>query len=509
VKFRLPSEPLTTEQKSQQITNTAIYVLPLVIGNLIPIVTLPIFTRLLTPKDFGAWALAAAYGSVIGGLAGAGLPISYERNFFEQRDPDRRWRLLYSVMVFTSITFALCALITWVWRTPISVWLLTEPGYESLVMWSLAASAIAGVKAYYMTFLRNTERAGAFATYMIGERILTAVVSIGLVAVAGSGVIGLAAGQFVAGLVVLAAIVFQMLRAAKPKVDGALLLEALKIGYPLMPRVLLNAITANVDKYLIGRLTSLGGVGIYTIGQRVATIAFTYMTALQNVYGPRVYTLMFSGSSDAGRAIGRYLTPFAYASVTLSFLIAAFSEEILLVLAPVEYRAAVPIIAILTTYYAVLFFGKMPQFAYARKTHLLTAMGIVSAVISIGAGAVGIWVSGTIGAAWGTLVAGALVTTISAVLGQRCFRIEWEYTKLVAIFGCLFAAAWLTIGLRALDVPYAWLLAAKLVSTAVFVWLGASLGILTAENLRLVANLVRARTVSRAPCRRHASERVH
>jgi O-antigen/teichoic acid export membrane protein len=489
----LPSEPLSAADKTRQMTNAAIYVLPLVIGNLVPIVTLPIFMRLLTPRDFGAWALAGAYGSAVGGLAGAGLPIAYERNFFEQKDPENRWRLLYSVVAFTLVSFALCAGVTWLVREPVSRWLTGESGYESLVMWSVAAAAVAGVKSYYMTFLRNTERAAAFAVYMIGERLLTAVISVALVAAAGAGVIGLAAGQFVAGLVIFVAIAFQMLRASRPMLDRALLVDALRIGYPLMPRVLLNVVASNVDKYLIGRITSLGGVGIYSIGQRVATIAFTYMTALQNVYGPRVYTLMFSGDADASHAIGRYLTPFAYASTLLSFLIAAFAEEILTVLAPAEYRAALPIIAILATYYAVLFFGKMPQFARARKTHLITVMGAVSAVASVTAGALGIWMFGTVGAAWGTLLAGTIVTTITAVLGQRCFRIEWEYGKLAGIFGCLFAAAWLTIGLRALDVPYVWLLIAKLASTAVFIWLGVGLGILTAENLRIARSAVLGR----------------
>lgn len=480
--------------KSRQVQNTAIYLVPLVIGNLVPIATLPVFTRLLSAEDFGAWALAGSYASVVSGLAAAGLPVAYERNFFEQRDPQRRCELLYSVMAFTAVTFTVCLAFTFVFRGAISQWLTGEAGYGAVVVWAVGASAVAGVKAYYMSFLRNTEQASPFAAYMIAERLLSAVIAVVLVAGIGSGVIGLVAGQLGASLLVLVVMAARFLPANPPVFDWRLLIDALKVGYPLMPRVLFGVVGNNVDKYLIGQVASLGGVGIYSIGQRVANIAFTYMTALQNVFGPRVYARMFSGEATAGTEIGRYLTPFAYASTVLSFAIALFSEELLTLLAPASYRDAIPITAILALYFAILFFGKMPQIAYARKTHLLSIISAASVVVNVACGAAGIWLLGTIGAAWGALVAGVIMTSITFAVGQRCFRIHWETPRMAAIFGLLFASALTTIALRSAGAPYAALLGLKLTAVAAFLWLGIRLQIVTAENLRLVRDLILRRS---------------
>src|SRR3989338_4976728 len=60
--------------KQQQIKNGFIYFLPVVIGNLIPIITLPIFSRILSKEDFGALALSQAYAFFITGIANFGLP---------------------------------------------------------------------------------------------------------------------------------------------------------------------------------------------------------------------------------------------------------------------------------------------------------------------------------------------------------------------------------------------------------------------------------------------------
>ena len=67
--------------KEQQIRNSFIYLLPTGIGNLIPILTLPIFTRILTKEDYGVLALAQVYAIFVSGLANFGLTIGYERNF--------------------------------------------------------------------------------------------------------------------------------------------------------------------------------------------------------------------------------------------------------------------------------------------------------------------------------------------------------------------------------------------------------------------------------------------
>ena len=134
--------------KPQQITNASLYLLPIVIGNLVPIVTLPIFTRLLSTEDFGALALSNVYAVFVGGIATAGLPVAYDRNYFECRADDQPARLLYSVVGFASLSLVVFGALTWLWRVPIAERLTGTSGYEQVVVWSFWTSAIVAVKAY-------------------------------------------------------------------------------------------------------------------------------------------------------------------------------------------------------------------------------------------------------------------------------------------------------------------------------------------------------------------------
>ena len=107
----IASESAGAVSKEQQARNSFIYLLPMVVSALVPIVTLPIFTRILTREDYGAWALAVAYGSFLAGLSNFGLVVSYERNFFQYPTPKERSALLYSSIAF-ALLFLNCLILS-------------------------------------------------------------------------------------------------------------------------------------------------------------------------------------------------------------------------------------------------------------------------------------------------------------------------------------------------------------------------------------------------------------
>ncbi|MCX5709087.1 MAG: oligosaccharide flippase family protein [Candidatus Omnitrophica bacterium] len=94
--------------KQKQIRNSAIYIIAVVANNLISLIALPIFTRILSKEDYGIFALAEVYGLFVSGLANFGMIISYNRNFFKYyNDRNDTAKLLYSTLLFTSTIFLL------------------------------------------------------------------------------------------------------------------------------------------------------------------------------------------------------------------------------------------------------------------------------------------------------------------------------------------------------------------------------------------------------------------
>lgn len=473
------------ESKERQVRNGLIYLLPPVLSAIIPILTVPLFTRALSPKDFGAYALAQVYGLFVMGLINMGLTTAYERNFFEYRgNKKKQSELIYGVLICIFILFCAAMVCTWLLRNRLAALIVGSDQHALLLFWSTLAISVMSFKQYFLLYFRNTEDASAYARYSIDEMILNTAFSLMLVLVYKVGVLGLVVGQFIGSIIVLIVLIFKFFKKLTPSFSWLPIRDTLLLALPLTPISLTKVVGTQADKYLLGQLGSLGGVGLYSIGQRFGYLVFIWMTALQNVFSPQVYHRMFSLSAEEGaRSIGSYITPYIYLSVGGALGMSLFAEEAILILTPSEYHGASNAATVLALYYATLFFGKIPQLTYARKTYISSFLSIVSTIITFLCCVIGIKIMGVMGSAWGLLIAGVLTNAIIFYIGQRHYFIQWEVKRILGIFGYLFGSAFIVLILRSYGIGLIVIITLKIMMILGFLLIGRMIGFLSRENI--------------------------
>jgi O-antigen/teichoic acid export membrane protein len=476
--------------KERQIKNSFIYLVPVIFGNLIPLVTLPVFTRILTKEDYGAWALSQVYAIVLVALTNFGLMASYERNFFESVDLKKTSGLLYSTLLFVLAGFLVCILLTYQFRFFLSKAIIGSSNHATLLFWTFCATGLMRLKTYYITYFKNTENAKSLVWYTIDESILGVVLTFIFIVYLRVGVIGLAWGQLLASIVIFSLLSFKFVKLLPISFNWGLLKDSLKLGYPLAPKILLGMVGNQFDKYMIGLLSSIGGVGIYSIGQKIANIVFTYMSAIQNVWSPQVYKKMFELGKKGGEAIGRYLTPFVYISISIGLLISIFSEEAISILTPKSFHGAIDIVTIFCLTYGIMFFEKQPQLIFRKKTYMITLLNMIGIILTVVICIPLIKKWGAIGAAWGSLLATLICLVIDLNVYQHFYKIKWEYKKIGTILLIFFISSMLTILLRGLMVNYSIRLTLKLIFIICYIYLGIKIKIITLENLKIIKNLI-------------------
>jgi len=490
--------------KEQQIKNSFIYLLPIIVGSVLPFITLPIFTRILTKEDYGVLALAQVYAIFVNGLANFGMTAAYDRNYFQYRSNYLETaKLLYSILLFVMLNFLLLAGLTYLFRGTLSKLIIGSVEHRNILFWAFCAQFFVGVNYYYLTYFKNSEIAKSFTVYTITSSLINLIISLFLVAYLRIGIIGLVYAQLCSGIMLFGILSYKFTTTLTPSLSKAIFFESIKIAYPLTPRIFLGVIGTQFDKYMIGLLASVGGVGVYSIGQKVSYVIFAFMTAIQNVFSPQVYQRMFDLREKGGAAIGKYLTPFVYVSISLALLVALFSEEVISILTPPSYHGAIDIVTVLSMYYGFLFFGKLSgnQLIFMKKTHITSFLTMVSIGIGIGLNIPFILKWGAIGAAWATLLAGLVSGAISFTVAQRYYEIKWEYKKNGLIFFIFFAMAILMILLRNFSIAYEIRLIVKCASIFSYLYLGVKLKVITIENYIVVKNMLtlkRATTAHRA-----------
>jgi len=474
--------------------------LPVGIGSLVPFITIPIFTRILSPEDYGALALAMIFAILMSGLANFGTSLAFERNFFQYRDsPEKLAQLLYSSLVFVLTNFIVLVVTTYLFKDTISKLLTGTAQHGDLILTAFAAHFFFGTaNSIYFTYFKNEEKAKNYTKYRILTAILNFSLSLLLVAYFRVGIIGIVMAQLITGVSLFVFFLYLFVKKLPFSLNKKILVESLKISYPLTPRIFIGVVNTQFDKYMIGLLVTVGSVGVYHIGKKISGLIFTFMTAIENVFNPQVYQRMFGQHADGSDSIGRYLTPFLYISVFVALSIALFSEELLIILTPINYHGAIPIVTILSMYFGFLFFGKVTgmQLIYTKKTHIISLLTLVSLGLNVGLNIPLIMQFGAVGAAWATLLAGLISGSISLLTAQRYYRVNYEWNKIAWIMGTFFVGATIIASMNLLDTPYLLSLPVKMTSMAVFLTLGIRYEIISKENLGVVRSVFQHRKLS-------------
>ena len=482
-------------EAERQIRDSFVYLLPLVVSNLLPFLTLPIFTRILTKEDYGVLALAQVYAVFVGGMANFGMNLAYERNYFQYHENRKdTGSLLFSSVLFVLFNTTVLGTLTYLYRETLSAWIVGYPSHGDILFWAFLNQCTMNLVIFYQLSLRNAGESVPYLRYTVAISVINLLFSLYFVVVVRIGVIGLVYAPLIANGMIFGLLSRRYVRAWSFTLSWPLFLESLKISYPLTPRIFLGAASQQFDKYMIGLLSTLGGVGVYRIGQQIASLVFSYMTQLEHVFTPQTYRHMFDERESGREAAGRNLTPFFYVSIAVAFLVCLFSEEVITLLTPPAFHDAIDIVTILSLYYGVLFFGKITgiQLIYMKKTHITSLLTLSALALNVAINIPFILKWGAIGAAWGTMLAGVLSCAVSFSVAQHYYGIRWEYGKILPVLLLFFSAALLTIVLRP-HVDYLQRLLLKLVLAGAYVYAGVWIRVITAENIGHLRNLLRLR----------------
>lgn len=475
--------------KELQVKNSFLYLISMALQSMLPMITLPIFTRILTKEDYGILALAMAYAVFLSGLTNFGMIISYERNYFQYRnDRIKTAQLLYSAIGFVLVNFIVFAFLTYLFRVKLSELIVRSPDYGHILFWAFCSQVFYRLIHYYLTYFKNAESAKSYSFYMVLYGIINVIFSIYLVALLKVGVVGIVHAQLIAALIIFCMLSYKFHRMFPVAFDKHILMDSLKLSYPLTPRIFLGVINTQFDKYMIGLLASVGGVGIYSVGQRFSELIFTFMTSIENVFSPQVYKRMFDfeNRDEGGASIGRYLTPFLYISTAIALLIAMFSEEVMSILTPPSYHEAINAIIIFSVYYGIMFFGKQPQLIYAKKTAITSLLTILNIGLNVLLNIPFIMKWGAFGAAWAILITGVISNVISFMISQHYYRIKWEYRKVAVILALFIGSSMILLLLRYLMVDYSFRLLFKSMAVVCFIWIGTKIKVVSLENFAVM-----------------------
>jgi O-antigen/teichoic acid export membrane protein len=445
----------------------AVYGLGVIVVKAFSIITIPIYTRVFTPEQFGILSYVMTLGGLLGSVLVLGGDTAYARFFFEVKTLDQRRVITSTWIGFLAAWSAVACLLLIPFADLISRASFGNSQAAPLLVAMLLLSPVSLVNRMCAQVLRNEFRPAAYSVLNAVSTLLLVGFAVIAVVVLQLGLLGVLLGTLAAELAMLPVRLWTARSMFGLRFSMPVLRELLGYGIPIVPTSLAYWVFLTSDRLILGNLSSLEQLGLYSVANSLVGLATIIITAFGQAWFPHSIRLYEEDRESAAMVFGRVMTYLLGGFGLLAVGITTFAPELLHLLTSPRYFAASAAIAPLAIGLVAMASTQITTggISLVKRTKYLAVYAWVAAVANVGLNLVLDRPYGMMGAAWATAVAYAGLTLLYLVTSQRLWPVRYEIrrsgTLVVLILAFTFGAGFLPSGfhLAALSIKVAYCLA--------------------------------------------------
>jgi O-antigen/teichoic acid export membrane protein len=466
--------------------DTLIYGGSAILSRGLSLIVLPIYTRILSPAEYGVLDMIFVIGSFATLLVVLEINQGLARFYADAETVEAKRRMASTILWFTVAAYTVAFGIAFAAAAPLAAWLLGSADLDGMLRIGLAGIATNGLFYLTQTQMRYGLMSTAFAVVSLFYSLATLSLGVFLGYGLGLGLVGVLWGQFAAAAAA-SAFGLAALRGSYSFVfDRRLLRRMLAFSLPLVPSALATFFTFYSNRLLLNDLEGLDAVGLFGVGARIGGAVVLLTIGLQSSLTPLIYAHYQDETTPGNLA---QLTEWFIAAALLCCLgLGLYAWEILALFAEPRYAGAAPLVLFLAP---ATLLGQMyiffPGIAISKRTKLQLYIFVTTAVATLLLNWLMIKATGLLGAAVATLAASLLFITLWVWTSQRLYPMPLRWRPIAAATALFVAAA--TGGL--------WVQGSRLDAAALLVAKGAIILLLAAGivacRLVRVVDLIRLR----------------
>lgn len=426
------------------------YLIVHILGTLLTLARVPIWTRYFTVQEYGWLSLLTATTAFVGPIARLGLPRSVLR-FFSEFTSGKRGPPMSSF--YTTFFLGCVGLGTIMGLLFFALVLFLGPehtgGQELYELYKLICVLliVGSVPAMFVSFLRVEQKAKLFAWLGLGRQFVG--FSVSLILMFGFFVrlkglyIGSICIQTTTAIVMLVVLLRQK-KLVPSTFSRNVLMDGLRFGLPLVPAALANVISGIGDRYVLQILMGPEAVGLYSVGYGVTTHLKSLLTVMMFAVTPMYLAIWDEkGRQPTESFLSSVLDYYLMATIPAIFLFSVYGGDVMVLLASSKYEMGKVIIPYLagplllhggiTIYTAGLYIQKKTKYIL----YFTLGAGGLNVILNIFM----IPAMGLVGAAVATLISYVFLMVFAIFLSSRFLTIKVNFISvakyIVASVGAL------------------------------------------------------------------------
>jgi O-antigen/teichoic acid export membrane protein len=426
---QVSDEPEVLVRKIRRLgINSSVYFLGTILTQALQFFLIPLYTRYLTPADYGILTVAGTVISLSTLVFGTYLAGAVSRGYFNVRSEEELRKLIGTITMFLLLAPSMLAIALDLYgqhgKLELFAAVRFRP-YLRLALWT----------GYFSVFLTVVSAAFGAAQrpvpaslLTIGSTLTMIVLSLVLVVYLRRGAAGNLEAQLLAAVLWGAVSVGLLLRQGGVHFDRRVLFSSLRFALPFLPHLLANWAINLSDRFILQSSVSLGDIGIYSLACQIAAIAMVATSAINSALSPLLLQQLRDGQHAHVRLLGTYgLLAMTFCCLGTALL----GGEAIHLLTPASFHGGanlVPWIVGAYLFQGVYFVWSIGTW-HSMRTALLPLCTIAAAATNIG---LNLWLVphyGIWAAAVTTLIAYAVLMLAHGLLAQWLYPIAWEYRR--------------------------------------------------------------------------------
>ena len=469
--------------------DVSLYLTTSIISFGISFLALPIYTRLLEPKEFGAVILFMMIGKMIFGFMNLSLHAANYKFYFDEKIDSsiNNFRSLYSSnFLFLFIFFIVITGV--IFSIKSSFFLNLE--IEYLTKHNLILAITYGFFDYIILFkttqLTAEKKSLKFSFIVILNSLLNLGLSIFLIKKLIDPLMGRVYGILISQAIILIILIYLLKNLFTTKISAHKLIKSIKFSSPYYPNMILGLSQSYLDKTLLSQINGSSSVGFYSLGVNFTIILKTIMDSVEKAWAPFFYNKAHEETFESKKIIVESFNFIAFIYMFLGLFIIYFSEEAIKILTTKEYYSAIEIVPIYMFFYFFAIYGYLTnaQLTISEKIKYILPGAIIGAIVNVSLNILLIPKFGTVGAALASCFTALVSQAFLFYFGNKFFRLPIELNKIIFLYFLLFLYTGIYYYILSIEIQVLLKIIIKLFLLGSFLLFGIKLDFVSVKKLK-------------------------
>jgi len=405
---------------------------------LVGLFLLPIYTRYLTPTEFGVYAIALIGIMFFEAFVSMGIPSAFFRFFYDFRDTKQRNELISTTYLFVTFTSLILILFLFSIRGQLLPRLFIREEYYLCFYLTIFLSMMEPPQVIAFHYFRAAEQVKKYCFFNLLRSAVLFFCAWFFLAIMKYGIFSPFIARMISTFPTYLYLSWAIISRHGIRFSSRKFKEMFAFGLPFFVVSLMGIIMSSLDRPILLKYMSMADVGIYSVAFRVASgVKFLIVSAFALGWSPMIMNI--KSQQNGPELFSKLFTYYLLVAGAIVLAVSLYAKDILTILVTPRFISAyvvIPLLCLGHLFYGLYHNLEVGIFITKKSKYYIPILGVGSAAYII-LNLLLIPKFGYLGAGIASASSFFLIPIVTFLLGRKLYYIRYEYIRICKIFTCL------------------------------------------------------------------------